>query len=87
MTANLSRRIAAEFVATGFLVAAVVGSGIMAERLAGGNVAIALLANTIATGAAKSNGRKGGFKREYESMRIPESVARRVYEPLVSKAA
>jgi glycerol uptake facilitator-like aquaporin len=52
MTANLSRRIAAEFVATGFLVAAVVGSGIMAERLAGGNVAIALLANTIATGAA-----------------------------------
>jgi hypothetical protein len=35
----------------------------------------------------KSNGRKGGFKREYESMRIPESVARRVYERLVSKAA
>jgi glycerol uptake facilitator-like aquaporin len=52
MTANLSRRIAAEFVGTGFLVSAVVGSGIMAERLAGGNVAIALLANTIATGAA-----------------------------------
>jgi glycerol uptake facilitator-like aquaporin len=37
---------------TGFLVAAVVGSGIMGERLSGGNVAIALLANTIATGAA-----------------------------------
>ena len=35
----------------------------------------------------RSNGRKGGFKREYESMRIPESVARRVYERLVSKAA
>jgi hypothetical protein len=35
----------------------------------------------------KSNGRKGGFKREYESMRIPESVARRVYDRLVSKAA
>jgi hypothetical protein len=35
----------------------------------------------------KSNGRRGGFKREYESMRIPESVARRVYERLVSKAA
>jgi glycerol uptake facilitator-like aquaporin len=52
MTANLSRRIAAEFLGTGFLVAAVVGSGIMAERLAGGNVAITLLANTIATGAA-----------------------------------
>jgi glycerol uptake facilitator-like aquaporin len=41
-----------EFIGTGFLVAAVVGSGIMGERLAGGNVAIALLANTIATGAA-----------------------------------
>ena len=49
---TLSRRIVAEFVGTAFLVAAVVGSGIMGERLAGGNVAIALLANTIATGAA-----------------------------------
>src|ERR1700689_1833337 len=48
----LSRRIAAEFLGTAFLVAAVIGSGIMGERLAGGNVAIALLANTIATGAA-----------------------------------
>ncbi|HEX3121386.1 MAG TPA: MIP/aquaporin family protein [Candidatus Acidoferrum sp.] len=51
MTANLSKRATAEFLGTGFLVAAVVGSGIMAERLAGGNAAIALLANTIATGA------------------------------------
>jgi glycerol uptake facilitator-like aquaporin len=49
---SLSRRLAAEFLGTAFLVAAVVGSGIMGERLAGGNVAIALLANTIATGAA-----------------------------------
>src|SRR6202040_2617922 len=40
-----------EFVGSAFLVAAVVGSGIMGERLAGGNVGIALLANTIATGA------------------------------------
>src|SRR5271166_5451890 len=47
-----ARRIAAEAVGTGFLLAAVVGSGIMGERLAGGNVAIALLANTIAAGAA-----------------------------------
>jgi len=52
MKATLSRRIVAEFIGTGFLVAAVVGSGIMGERLSGGNVAIALLANTIATGAA-----------------------------------
>jgi glycerol uptake facilitator-like aquaporin len=49
---DLSRRIVAEVVGTAFLLAAVVGSGIMGERLAGGNVAIALLANTIATGAA-----------------------------------
>jgi glycerol uptake facilitator-like aquaporin len=52
MTYTLGRRAAAEFVGTTFLVAAVVGSGIMAERLSGGNVALALLANTIATGAA-----------------------------------
>jgi glycerol uptake facilitator-like aquaporin len=42
----------AEALGTAFLLAAVVGSGIMGERLAGGNVAVALLANTIATGAA-----------------------------------
>lgn len=52
MTISLSRRLAAEFVGTAFLVAAVVGSGVMGERLANGNVALALLANTIATGAA-----------------------------------
>src|ERR1700690_4249942 len=52
MKSNLRSRIVAEFLGTGFLVAAVVGSGIMAERLAGGNVALALLANTVATGAA-----------------------------------
>jgi len=49
---NLSRLVAAEAVGTAFLLAAIVGSGIMGERLAGGNVAIALLANTLATGAA-----------------------------------
>ena len=48
---NLSRRLAAEGLGSFFLFAAVIGSGVMAERLAGGNVAIALLANTIATGA------------------------------------
>lgn len=47
-----SRRIAAEGIGTAFLLMAVVGSGIMAERLAGGNVALALLGNTLATGAA-----------------------------------
>jgi glycerol uptake facilitator-like aquaporin len=52
MKFNLRTRLTAEFVGSAFLVAAVVGSGIMGERLAGGNVAIALLANTIATGAA-----------------------------------
>jgi len=49
---NLARRVAAEFFGTCLLVAAVIGSGIMGERLAAGNIAIALLANTIATGAA-----------------------------------
>jgi glycerol uptake facilitator-like aquaporin len=52
MKATLSRRIVSEFTGTGFLVAAVVGSGIMGERLSGGNVGIALLGNSIATGAA-----------------------------------
>lgn len=52
MQANLIRRAVSEFLGTAFLLAAVVGSGIMGERLAGGNVAIALLANAIATGAA-----------------------------------
>jgi glycerol uptake facilitator-like aquaporin len=49
---SLGRRLAAEAVGTSLLLAAVVGSGIMGERLAGGNVAVALLANTVATGAA-----------------------------------
>jgi glycerol uptake facilitator-like aquaporin len=48
----LTRRIASEALGTAFLLMAVVGSGIMGERLSGGNVAIALLANTLATGAA-----------------------------------
>ena len=44
--------VASEFIGTAMLLATVVGSGIMGERLAGGNVAVALLANTLATGAA-----------------------------------
>jgi glycerol uptake facilitator-like aquaporin len=52
MKSSSARRVTAEFLGTLYLVAAVVGSGIMGERLADGNVAIALLANTIATGAA-----------------------------------
>lgn len=49
--ADLRRRLAAEALGTALLLATVVGSGIMGEKLCGGNVAIALLANTIATGA------------------------------------
>ena len=52
MKASLVRCVVAEFAGTLFLLTAVVGSGIMGERLAAGNIAIALLANTIATGAA-----------------------------------
>lgn len=52
MHVNLARRVVSEALATALLVAAVVGSGIMAQRLAGPDVALALLANTIATGGA-----------------------------------
>lgn len=50
-TPPLSRQLAAEAIGSFFLFAAVIGSGVMAESLAGGNVALALLANTVATGA------------------------------------
>lgn len=52
MILSLSRRLAAEFLGTLFLLAAIVGSGIMGEKLAAGNIALALLANSIATAAA-----------------------------------
>jgi glycerol uptake facilitator-like aquaporin len=52
MKPSLTRRVVAEFVGTLSLLAAVVGSGIMGERLAAGNTAIALLANSVATGTA-----------------------------------
>lgn len=51
MTGDVTRRAVAEFVGSAFLLAAIVGSGIMAEKLAGGNIALALLANALATGA------------------------------------
>jgi glycerol uptake facilitator-like aquaporin len=51
VSSSLSRRLASEGVGSAFLLTTVIGSGIMAERLAGGNVALALLGNTLATGA------------------------------------
>ncbi|MGH8757804.1 MAG: aquaporin [Burkholderiales bacterium] len=48
---TLARRFNSETLGTAFLLATVIGSGFMGERLAGGNVAIAMLANTLATGA------------------------------------
>jgi glycerol uptake facilitator-like aquaporin len=48
---DLARRLTAEALGTALLVAAVIGSGIMADRLSGGNDALALLCNTVATGA------------------------------------
>ena len=51
MHPDIARKLTAEAIGTAFLLATVVGSGIMAETLAGGNVAIALLGNTIPTGA------------------------------------
>ena len=55
MTFDLPRRLAAEALGTGLLVATVVGSGVMAERLAGGNIALALLGNTLPTGPSWSS--------------------------------
>lgn len=52
MANQFAKELAAEALGTAFLLATVIGSGIMGERLASGNVAIALLANTLATGAA-----------------------------------
>src|SRR5277367_4056836 len=52
MKPQLARRVVAEFAGTLFLLTAVVGSGVMGERLAAGNTAIALLANSVATGSA-----------------------------------
>ena len=50
MTHSFSQKLGAEFIGTAGLLATVIGSGIMGEALAGGNVAIALLGNTIASG-------------------------------------
>ena len=52
MNYSLSKRLVVEFLGTAFLLMAVVGSGIMAGKLSGNNVSLALLENTIATGAA-----------------------------------
>ncbi|HKQ29770.1 MAG TPA: MIP/aquaporin family protein [Burkholderiales bacterium] len=49
---SLTRRLTAEALGTAFLLMSIIGSGIMGERLAGGNVALALLANSLATGGA-----------------------------------
>lgn len=51
MTASFSQRLAAEFTGSALLLATVVGSGVMAEAMSGGNTALALLGNTLATGA------------------------------------
>ncbi len=50
---TLSRRLAAEALGSALLFATVIGSGLMAERLAGGNMAVALLGNTLATAAMR----------------------------------
>ena len=51
MSDPLPRRLCAEALGTAFLLATVIGSGVMGERLSGGNVALALLGNTLPTGA------------------------------------
>ena len=54
MKISLTRRVVAEYFGTAFLVSAVIGSGVMGDRLANGNVALALLANTVAKAAQAS---------------------------------
>ena len=51
MRDRFAQKLGAEFLGTAFLLAAVIGSGVMGERLSGGNVALALLGNTLPTGA------------------------------------
>ena len=65
---SLPQRLVAESLGTAFLLAAVVGSGIMAQRLAGGNGALALLCNTLPTGAILTGG--GGFNRSAQHLLI-----------------
>ena len=60
---STAQRIAAEALGTALLLAIVVGSGIMAERLAGGNVALELLANAVATGAGRERFRAAALER------------------------
>jgi hypothetical protein len=73
MNFSLTRRLCAEFVGTAFLLMAVVGSGIMGDRLSGGNVAIALLANSIATGACADQCRK--WRIPVKTMAMPRRLA------------
>jgi SAM-dependent methyltransferase len=70
MKFNLRARLKAEFVGSAFLVAAVVGSGIMGERLASGNVAIALLANTLIVSPDNASRRELNLAVRYDPRRL-----------------
>ena len=70
---SLARKLLAEGLGTTLLLAIVIGSGMMGERLAGGNVAVALLGNTLATGAGLIRSRRDGrailYSADYDGMR------------------
>jgi hypothetical protein len=79
MKRTLARETVAEALGTAFLLATVIGSGIMGERLAGGNAAIALLANALATGAALvalilAFGPRLVVQGQHQGPAIPESI-------------
>ena len=81
MKPDLPRRAVSEAMGTAVLLAAVVGSGIMAERLAAGNTAVALLCNTIATGATLTvlilifGPLSGAHFNPVVSIRVPTRIA------------
>ena len=74
----MKQRIVAEFLGTTFLLVAVVGSGVMGQLLSGGNEAVALLANSLATGAGLGQGSEG---RAVDAMREPVVFPRKIIEP------
>lgn len=78
MSKTLARRLVSEATGTALLLAAIVGSGIMGDRLAGGNTAVALLANTLATRAALAA--HLGTVREQASRALSALKRRRLIE-------
>ena len=77
MTYSTAQKLTAEFVGTALLLAVVVGSGIMAKNLSGSNIAVALLANAIATGAgAKDRAAAWGLETTPRGIEVEKGTYR-----------